>query len=161
MTHPRTPQDVQAALDALGLDTQVEMLDASTATAPEAAAAVGAELGAIVKSLCFLVDGEPVIALVAGDKRLDSRQLAALYGVGRKRVKMADPAATAEITGYEIGGVPPVGHARPLPVVIDDTLARFAVVYAAAGSPRSLFPIGYNDLVAATGGRVAAIAEPG
>ncbi len=159
MTDPLTPQDVQAALDALGIETRVETLDDSTATAPEAAAAVGVELGAIVKSLCFLIDGEPVIVLAAGDRRVDSRKLAALFDVSRKRVRMADPAATAEITGYEIGGVPPVGHARPLPVLIDESLSRFERVYAAAGSPSSLFPVRYSELVAATRGSVEALAE--
>jgi len=155
----RTPEDVQRALDALGLEIYVSFFDDSTATAPEAAAAIGTELGAIVKSLCFMVEGSPVVLLVAGDQRADDRKVGALYGVGRKKVRIADPAATIEATGYAPGGVPPVGHVRPLPILIDETLSRFETVFAAAGSPNAIFPIPFKTLIDVTGGRVVDIAR--
>ncbi len=156
---PRTPDDVQAALDALGLDVRVAISAESTATAPEAAAAIGCELGAIVKSLCFLVDGQPIVVLTSGDRQVDDRKIAALYGVGRKKVRLADALATLEATGYEPGGVPPVGHAQPLPILIDASLRRYSTVHGAAGSPRATFPILFDTLVAVTGGQVADIAR--
>lgn len=149
-----TPEDVQAALDELGLDIKVQAFEASTRTAPEAAAAIGTELGTIVKSLCFLVDGEPVVVLTAGDKRVDDRKVAALYEVGRKKVKIADAEATIEATGYAPGGVPPVGHVQEIPILIDSSLGRYDLVYAAAGSPHAIFPIPFDTLVEATGGQV-------
>ena len=85
--------------------------------------------------------------------------MAALYEVGRKKVKMADFDGTVSATGYAPGGVPPVGHAQPLPVLIDATLARFETVYCAAGSPNAIFPIAFGALVEATGGRAADIAQ--
>ena len=87
MMKQRTPDDVQAVLDDLGLGIKITIFDEPTSTAPEAAAAIGTELGTIVKSLCFTVNGEPVVVLTAGDMRVDDRKIAALYEVGRKKVK--------------------------------------------------------------------------
>ncbi len=156
---PLTPADVQAALNRLGLDTSIRQFDESTATAPEAAAAIGTELGSIVKSLCFLVDGTPIIVLAAGDQRVDDRKLGGLYSVGRKKVKIADAQTTLEVTGYTPGGVPPVGHRNPLTVVIDRTLSRYETVYAAGGASNAIFPIPFTTLVEVTGGQVADVAR--
>jgi prolyl-tRNA editing enzyme YbaK/EbsC (Cys-tRNA(Pro) deacylase) len=150
---------VQAALDALKSDIRVIEFAVSAATAPEAAAAAGCELGAIVKSLLFLVNGEPVIVLAAGDRIVDQKRLAACYGVGKKKVKLADAQTVLEIAGYEVGGVPPVGHARPLPVLIDESLGRFERVWAAAGAPNAVFPITYAQLIEITSGRAAALTK--
>lgn len=155
----RTPDDVQAALEALGLDIQVQTFVEATSTAPEAAAAIGAELGAIVKSLCFVVDGNAVVVLTAGDQRVDSRKVAAYYGVGRKKVKIADADTTIQATGYAPGGVPPVGHATSIPILIDSMLGRYETVYAAAGSPHSIFPVAFDTLVEMTGGQVLDVAQ--
>jgi prolyl-tRNA editing enzyme YbaK/EbsC (Cys-tRNA(Pro) deacylase) len=151
--------DVEAALEGLGLETRVLTFDDSTATAPEAAEAIGTALGSIVKSLCFVVAGQPVIVLTAGDRRVDDRKLSALYGVGRKKVKIADAETTIATTGYGPGGVPPVGHRRALPVWIDETLARFEIVYAAAGSENAIFAVPYETLVEITGGSVGDVAK--
>ena len=152
---------VQAALDALGLDTVVTRFDVPTSTAPQAAAAIGCELGAIVKSLCFLVDGQPVLVLVAGDRRVDARALRQIFGVSKRKCKVADPATVERVTGFAVGGVPPLGHPRPLTTLIDHTLSRFEVVYAAAGSSNSIFPILYARLVEVTGGQVHDLAREG
>jgi Cys-tRNA(Pro) deacylase len=145
---------VQAALDALDLSIQVRRFEVPTATAAQAAAAIGCELGAIVKSLCFLVDGEPVLVLAAGDRRVDSKALRRIYQVSKKKVKTADPATVLAATGYPVGGVPPLGHPEPLPTLIDGSLARFETVYAAAGSGDTIFPIAYQTLVEVTQGEV-------
>jgi Cys-tRNA(Pro) deacylase len=158
MTTPNPTSDptgtVQAALDALGLDIQVQHFEIPTSTAQEAAEAVGCELGAIVKSLCFEIDGKPVLVLVAGDRQVDSKALRRILNVSKRKVRIASPALVQEATGYAVGGVPPLGHAHPLPTLIDRSLSRFKVVYAAAGTPNSLFAIRYDALVEATGGEV-------
>jgi Cys-tRNA(Pro) deacylase len=154
-----TPDHVQAALDGLNLGIRVLLFEQSTATAPEAAAAVGCELGQIIKSLCFVVGEQPVVVLAAGDRRVDDRKLGALYGVGRKKVKIADPDKTVAVTGYAPGGVSPVGHRTQLPIIIDDSLRRYYMVYAAAGSSNAIFPISFDKLAQATGGQVADVAR--
>jgi Cys-tRNA(Pro) deacylase len=151
------PQRVQAALRESGLEAQVTELDASTRTAEQAANAIRTELGSIVKSLVFIADGHPIVVLVAGDRRADLVRLKNL--VGARDVKIANAEQVREATGYAIGGVPPIGHKAPLPVWIDRSLSRFATVYAAAGSPRAIFPIAYRQLVQVTAGQVADLTE--
>jgi prolyl-tRNA editing enzyme YbaK/EbsC (Cys-tRNA(Pro) deacylase) len=147
---------VQDALRALGLPDAVRELDASTRTAPEAAAAVGCELGAIVKSLVFRgrSSGDPVLVLVSGDNRADEARVQAEVGepVGR-----ADADWVREVTGYAIGGIPPVGHPAPVRTVVDEDLLRFDEVWAAAGTPRAVFPVAPRALVDASGGTLAAV----
>src|SRR5512139_165765 len=125
----RKPSErVQAALDARGLGIKVVEFTASTATAPEAAAAAGCDLGAIVKSLLFLIDGRPTLVLVAGDRMADHKKLAARFEVGKKKVKLADAETVLRVTGYEVGGVSPVGHPAKLPTLVDVSLGRFETV---------------------------------
>jgi Cys-tRNA(Pro) deacylase len=155
----RTPNDVQAALDALHLGIRIQFQPESTATAQQAADSLGTALGSIVKSLCFLVEDRPVVVLAAGDRKVDTRKLAAHHGLGRKKVRIADSKATIEATGYAPGGVPPLGHASPLPVLVDASLQRFALVYAAAGAPNAVFPIPPDRLVSAIGGIVLDLCE--
>jgi len=149
----RSVERVRAFLRAQGLDDAVRELDASTRTAPLAAAAVGAPVGAIVKSLLFLVDGAPVLVLTAGDRRVDTAKLA--HWRGASRAVIADAETVRRITGYAIGGVPPVAHETPLPVLLDPRLLDFAVVWAAAGSPQAVFPIAPARLQAITGAELA------
>jgi prolyl-tRNA editing enzyme YbaK/EbsC (Cys-tRNA(Pro) deacylase) len=151
------PERVQAALKAAGLDVSVVKLQDSARTAKLAADAIGAELGSIVKSLVFLADGEPVLVLVAGDRRGDPAKLKRLLGA--RRVMIANAERVRRETGFSIGGVPPVGHLRPLPTWIDDSLARFETVYAAAGHPHAVFPIPFEKLVSITRGQVADVTE--
>lgn len=151
------PQRVQAALRELGEEIKVLQLDASTRTAQQAAEAIGTELGSIVKSLVFLADGQPIIVLVAGDRRADPSRMKTLLGA--RRVMIADADQVRQATGYAIGGVPPIGHKTPLPIWIDRSLSRFETVYAAAGGPRSIFPIPYSRLVELTEGYVADLTE--
>ena len=109
-----------------------------TRTAEDAARAVGCELGQIVKSLVFVAGGRPVVALVSGANRLDERRLASVAG---DPVAKADAGTARSATGYSIGGVPPFGHATDVPVFMDRDLLGYAVVWAAAGRPDSVFEI--------------------
>lgn len=148
---------VQAALATLGLEHEIRTFGAPTATAPEAAAAIGCQLGQVVKTLVFIADGRPTIALVAGDRHVDLSRLAALVGVSRKRFAMATPAQVREITGYDVGSVSPVGLGNPCDIVVDDSLHRFATAWAAAGTHDALFGVDIEALARALNGQWATI----
>jgi prolyl-tRNA editing enzyme YbaK/EbsC (Cys-tRNA(Pro) deacylase) len=153
---------VRTALADAGLDpNHVHELPADTSTAEAAARAVGAPLGSIVKSLIFLADGAPLLVLVAGDQRADIKCLRAELGLSKKRLRIARPDEVLALTGFEVGGVPPVGHSEPLRTLIDGTLSRFDVVWAAAGSGHAVFPIAYERLLQLTGGEVMDLVEVG
>jgi Cys-tRNA(Pro) deacylase len=139
-----------------GEDFDVRTMDGSTRTADEAAAAVGVEVGQIVKSLVWAVDGEPVLALVAGDRRLDTGRLAAALDVDA--VDRADADAVRAATGFAIGGVPPFGHTTQLRTVMDASLRRFDEVWAAAGTPRDVFAIAPDELARRSRATVAELA---
>jgi Cys-tRNA(Pro) deacylase len=153
--HPNVARVVAAAAEA-GLAIEVTRFPDETRTAADAARAVGCEVGQIVKSLVFVADGEPVVALVSGEHQLDPRRLAATMGATEVRRATGDEAR--EATGYAIGGVPPLGHARSLPVVVDRQLMRHALVWAAAGLPDAVFPADPRRLAEAAGARAADIA---
>ena len=149
------PERVQQALDDYGLDSQVVRLPNSTRTAPEAAQAVGCEVGAIAKSLLFMADGKPVLVVCAGDRRVNTATLASLLGASN--VKMASADDVRVITGYAIGGVPPLGHATPVHTLMDTSLLRWPIVYAAAGAHDALFPVDPNRLLDVSGATPADI----
>ncbi len=123
-------------------------------SAEDAARAIGTALGSIVKSLVFTVDGQAVMALIAGDRRCEVAALPRALGLGGK-AKRADADVVRAATGLAIGGVAPVGHATVLPVAIDASLGRFQTVYAAAGHPHCVFPTTLDELKRLTGGVVA------
>jgi len=130
---------VQADLAARGLDWQVVRYPATTATAEQAAAAVGCATGQIVKTLCFLASGRPTLVLVGGDRQVDTSRLAAILGVSRKKLRMANPTEVLEATGYPVGGVSPFGATTRCDVVADEALRAFSEVWVAAGSPNAVF----------------------
>jgi prolyl-tRNA editing enzyme YbaK/EbsC (Cys-tRNA(Pro) deacylase) len=154
---PSGPQRVQAALSAAGIAARIEEFPSSTRTAQEAADAVGTSVGQIVKSLVFLAGGVPVLALVSGANRLDPGRLGALTGL---EIGKADADAVRRATGYSIGGVPPTGFPAPIPTFIDRDLLQYEVVWAAAGTPRHVFPIAPPDLARMTSGTIADLKIP-
>ncbi len=156
----RSVQRVVAALAEAGAAGKVVELAATARTAADAAAALGVPVGAIVKSLVFAVDGRPVLALVAGDRRCRTAALAGVLGLAGP-VERASAELVRSATGFAIGGVPPLGHATALPTAIDASLGRFGTLYAAAGHPYCVFPTSLAELVRLTGGSVSeAVAEP-
>lgn len=152
---------VRETLKDLGIASEVVEFDGSTATAEDAAAAVGCELGQIVKTLFFLAEGRPTVALVAGDRQVDTSKLAQIAGVGRKRLKMGTPEQVRELTGFEVGAVAPVGMPAPYDTIVDESLRRFAQVWAAAGSRTAVFGIGTDALLEAVHGQWANITRDG
>lgn len=141
-------QRVRAALAAAGVDTTIVRVDPSARTAEGAAAAVDATVGQIVKSLVFIAGDSPVLALVSGANRLDTDKLAAITGTAITR---ADADIVRAATGYAIGGIPPLGHQTELPVYCDRDLLGHAVVWAAAGTPDTVFAVAPQRLVDAVG----------
>jgi prolyl-tRNA editing enzyme YbaK/EbsC (Cys-tRNA(Pro) deacylase) len=151
---------VRQALADSGLNPAlVQELPADTSTAEAAAEAVDAPVGSIVKSLIFLADGQPLLVLVSGDHRADIKRLRAALGLSKRQLRIARPSEVQEQTGFEVGGVPPVGHHEPLRTLIDATLARFDTVWAAAGSGHAVFPIAYDKLLEITSGEVMDLVE--
>lgn len=155
---------IQRVLDAAarkGVTLEVTVFDESTHTAADAAAAVGAELGQIVKSLVFVIPGddsmEPLICLVAGHNRVDLARLAAVTSA--VDVRRASAREAHELTGFAIGGIPPIGHARSVRVIMDPDLGRYPVVWAAAGLSTAVFPVPPATLRILSNAMVAPIAE--
>ncbi|MXV86586.1 MAG: YbaK/EbsC family protein [Acidimicrobiales bacterium] len=140
-----------AAAGELGMAPKILRFPDGTRTAEQAAAAVGCELGQIVKSLVFLCDGEPVLALTSGANRVDTKRLGTLLG---GRITRADADGVREATGYAIGGTPPFGHAQPLQAVVDPALLTYDTLWAAAGTPDTVFDLTPEQLVRASGAEV-------
>jgi Cys-tRNA(Pro) deacylase len=152
---------VSAAIDrfveaarAQGLDPEVRRFPQGTRTAEDAAAAIGCDVAQIVKSLVFVADGRPVLALTSGRHRVDTDRLAELCGA--TSVRRATPDEAREATGFAVGGTPPFTMESGLRTFIDETLLGFDEVWAAAGAPDAVFPVAPRDLVRAARGRVAA-----
>jgi prolyl-tRNA editing enzyme YbaK/EbsC (Cys-tRNA(Pro) deacylase) len=151
----RSAEAVAGVLRVLDVPGQVIELPEPAPTAAAAAAQLGCEVAAIANSLVFSADGEPLLILTSGGHRVDTAKVAALLGVSA--VRRADPAFVRAATGQAIGGVAPVGHPRPIRTLVDTHLAGFAVVWAAAGHPHTVFPTEFAELVRITEGTAAAV----
>ena len=136
---------------------KVQILEKTARTAKEAANALNCEEGAIVKSLVFKTETEFLVCLISGDKRCSLNKLKKV--ISKKDVSMASADEVKAQTGFTIGGVSPVGHINNLDIIIDKTLERFQIVYAAAGHPNSIFKIDISKLKELTKGRVEDITE--
>jgi len=132
----------------LGVPVELEEFPAGTRTAEDAAAAIGCDVGQIVKSLVFVADGRPVLVLTSGRNRVDEAKLAEVLSA--EEVRKADAAEVRQATGYAIGGTPPFGHPTQLTVICDPHLLTFEQVWAAAGTPSSVFALTPDDLLRAT-----------
>ena len=154
---PAAVTRVTDAAAASGLTIEVHRHPEGARTAADAARAIGCDVAQIVKSLIFIADGLPVVALVSGSNRLDTARLATALGAEQVRRADADEARAA--TGYAIGGVPPFGHATALRVLVDRDLTAFDIVHAAAGTPDATFAVAPADLVRVSVGEIADLAE--
>jgi prolyl-tRNA editing enzyme YbaK/EbsC (Cys-tRNA(Pro) deacylase) len=147
---------VQEALARAGVVTTIVEYDVPARTSAQAAEVLGCTVAQIAKSLVFrAASGRGVLVIASGANRVDESKVAALVGepIGR-----ADAAFVRDVTGYAIGGIPPLGHAQPLETLVDEDLLRHAVVYAAGGTPHAMFPIDPAALLRVAGGRAAKVA---
>ena len=153
-------EPVKRVIEALSMfnkNLNVQILEKTARTAKEAANALNCEEGAIVKSLVFKTETEFLVCLISGDKRCSLNKLKKV--ISKKDVSMASADDVKAQTGFTIGGVSPVGHINDLNIIIDRTLERFQIVYAAAGHPNSIFKIDISKLKDLTKGRVEDITE--
>ncbi|UCF31596.1 MAG: YbaK/EbsC family protein [bacterium] len=151
-------KDVIRALLAAGHEPAVSVFDQGTETAEAAARELDVDVSRIIKSMVFTVDGAPVLALLPGDTRADTKAIKKLLKA--KKVRLADPDKVLQWTGYPVGAVPPVGHASPLPVLLDLSIAGGGKIYPAAGEMNNLFETTLEKLLGMTGGTLCAISRP-
>jgi Cys-tRNA(Pro) deacylase len=151
-----TAQKIQDALDNLGFDLRVIEHTESTRTAQEAADRVGVTLGQIVKSLVFKgkKSGKPILVLTSGANRVNEKRIKDHSG---EKIERADAQFVREVTGYAIGGVPPIAHARAMETYLDKDLLQYDTIWAAAGTPKAVFELKPDDLQKMTGGKVAGV----
>ena len=149
-------QKVQKALQARGLNCEVVQMQKTTRTAKDAAQAVGCEVGQIVKSLIFKTkqSRKPILVVASGVNRVNEKVLARQIA---EPVRMADPEFVREMTGFAIGGVPPVGHLNPLTIFIDEDLQQYEEIWAAAGTPHAVFKLTPAELKMITNGTVISV----
>ncbi len=148
-THPQALRVAQA----LGPDFTVVEFEESTHTAQEAADAIGCTVAEIAKSILFKSQsGRPVLVVASGVNKVDEKKIRALLG---EKIERASPEFVKEMTGFEVGGVPPVAHASPCVVYVDESLESFPKVWAAGGTPNAVFAIGFEMLVKVSGAVVA------
>lgn len=154
------PDDLRSYMQANDIPGEILHLEVSTPTVQAAAQAVGTDPERIVKSILFLVDGQPVLAITCGPTYVDRRALAAVYNLGRKRVKLASPEAVLQETGFEVGAMPPFGHRSRLPTLLDQRVLEKPEVFAGGGADHALVRLAPQDILRATQARVIDLLNP-
>jgi len=154
------PGDLQAFLEARHIQGELLHLNTPTPTVETAALAVDALPEQIVKSILFLVDGQPVLAVTCGTSYVERRAISARFGVGRKKVKLAAPEVVTGETGFLVGAMPPFGHRQPLPTLIDRRVLEKPVVYAGGGSDYTLLRLDPRTILQVTNGEVLDLITP-
>lgn len=147
-----TPTDLQSYMDRHDISGQILFLDVPTPTVEAAAAAVGTQPDKIVKSVLFTIGDRRVLAITSGTEPIERRAIAAHYGVGRKRVKLASAETVLAATGYPVGTVPPFGHLSPLETLIDPRVLIPPLVYAGGGDHNALVRLHPQDILRQTQG---------
>jgi prolyl-tRNA editing enzyme YbaK/EbsC (Cys-tRNA(Pro) deacylase) len=141
-------------MQARSIPGEILHLEVPTPTVETAAQAVGTSVDQIIKSILFMVDGQPVLAIACGLATINRRAIADLYRVGKKRVKLASPETVLEISGYEVGAMPPFGHRQPLITLIDRRAFSFMDAYAGGGAENALVHLNPQDILRVTGAKV-------
>lgn len=152
----KSVEKVQDTLTQFGLTTKIIQFSASTRTAQDAADAIGCDVAQIVKSLIFCTQEthKPILVLTSGINRVNEKVIEQQVG---EKIKKADADFTRTVTGYAIGGVPPIAHAQKILTFIDKDLLQYQQVWAAAGTPHAVFCLNSADLVRLTGGTIIAV----
>jgi len=141
------PEDLKAFMAEHHIPGEIVHLDVSTLTVERAAEAVGVRPEQIVKSLLFMVGNSIVLAITCGTTPIEKRVLASRFGVGRKKVVLADADTVLEVTGYPIGGVPPIGHSQNMPAFIDPSVLAYDEVYAGGGGGKTLVRLNPKEIL--------------
>lgn len=149
---------VRQFFSSLGLNKRIQSFAESTENSSLAAQALGVEQGQIVKSVLFLGDEQPVLVLMSGDMNVHNKKLKNLLRA--RKVRIADPDTVVALTGFEVGGVPPVAHRQPIPTLIDASLKRFPEIYPAAGTANNMFATTFEELLKLAGARMVDVAVP-
>src|SRR4030042_3578491 len=151
--------ELQEFIRAHDIPGEIIHLSVPTPTVETAALAVNTLPAQIIKSILFMVGGQPVLAIACGTSAIGRRVIADLYGVGKKRVKLAMPAEVLEISGYEVGAMPPFGHRHPLTTLIDPRVLDLSEAYAGGGAENALLPLNPQEILRVTGARVLDLQE--
>jgi len=158
---PLTWRDLQKFIDEHDIQAEILPMTQDTPTVPAAARALAVREEQIIKSLLFLVDGQPVLVIVNGTGKVDSRRVARHFSVGRKRVKMAKPDQALEITGYVVGAMPPFGHKTRLPTIVDSGVLAQAEIFGGGGEINAMLRLTPQELLRVTEAEVLPVLEGG
>lgn len=152
---PLTERDLQEYIDRHAIEARIMLLPEPTPTVEAAAAALDVAPSQIVKSLLFRVDGVYRLVIAGGIRPVKYKKLARFYGVGRRKVRLAQPAQVESVTGYAVGTVPPFGHHQSIPTVIDDTVLTQEVVFGGGGAHNGMLRLRVEELLRVVGGETA------
>jgi Cys-tRNA(Pro) deacylase len=147
-----TPADLERFIREHDIDATIVPMHMETPKVPAAAEALGVQPAQIIKTLVFLVRDDPTVIVASGDTTVDRRPIADRYGVGKKQVKLANTGAALRVTGYSVGGVPPFGHVTQIPVLLDERIRAWDVVYGGGGDDRTLLRVTPAELARVTQG---------
>jgi len=151
--------ELQSYMQDLSIRGEILKLDVPTPTVETAAQAVHARPEQIIKSILFLVDDQPVLAIACGLSNIGRRAIADLYGVGKKRVKLAPPDKVVEISGYEVGAMPPFGHRHPIITLMDRKVLDLHEAYAGGGAEDTLVRLDPHEILRVSGAKVLDLLE--
>jgi prolyl-tRNA editing enzyme YbaK/EbsC (Cys-tRNA(Pro) deacylase) len=149
-----TPDDLLVFMQSRSIPGEIISLDVPTPTVETAAQAVGTHPKQIVKSILFIIDTRPVLTITCGTAYVDRRAIADLYSVGKKRVKLAPPEVVLEVSGYEVGAMPPFGHRQPLTTLLDHRVLELSEVYAGGGAENALLRLSPQEILRVSGAQV-------
>jgi Cys-tRNA(Pro) deacylase len=150
-------QDLQKFIDQNQISAEILPMEEDTPTVPDAAQALGVEENQIIKSLVFLVDGQPTLVIANGTHKVDNRLVARHYGVGRKRAKMARPEQALEVTGYVVGAMPPFGHRTPLRTIVDPGVVAHQEIFGGGGEIDAMLRMRPEELLRVTRAEVVSV----
>jgi Cys-tRNA(Pro) deacylase len=156
---PLTSVDLQHFIDEHQIEATILPMAEHTLTVPDAARALQVEPDQIIKSLVFLVKGEPLLVINNGVAKVERRKVAARLGVGRKQVKFASAEKALEITGYVVGSMPPFGHRHKLPTFVDPAVTGFPVIFGGGGEVDAMLRLTPAELLRVTGAEVLAVSD--
>jgi len=154
-----TATDLKAFMQEQDISGEMLYLDSPTQTVETAAQAVGTHVEQIVKSILFVIDGQPVLAITSGISHVDRRAIASVFAVGRKRVKLASAQTVLETCGYEVGAMPPFGHLSKLLTLLDRGVLELSEVYAGGGAENVLVRLSPEEILRVTQAQVMDLVE--